>query len=79
MAIAAVDPPPVPAVLEVAPDERAVRDPRDRVDLVPADFSEEVALTSPIPLPRAASCEAGAPRVPEPRRDAGHRGAASVS
>jgi MFS family permease len=60
-AIAAIDPPPVPAVLDDASDGRYAG---DRAGLVPADFSEEVALTSPIPLPRAAQREAGTRRGP---------------
>ncbi|HEY6800298.1 MAG TPA: MFS transporter [Agromyces sp.] len=70
-AIAAIDPPPVPVHDEV--DDCEARDRRDHADrhddngLVPADFSEEVALTSPIPLPRATHREANAPRSPRQR------------
>jgi MFS family permease len=50
------------AAIAVVPTRpvRIVREPVPNERLVPADFSEEVALTSPIPLPRASqpdSCE----------------------
>ena len=73
-AIAAIDPP----VLDVLDDAPDGRDARDHAGLVPADFSEEVALTSPIPLPRAASHETGALRVAGTHRDAGAQRAAGT-